>query len=369
MSRAPCPPPPPAPSARPTRRLTGTLLALAIAAAACGGGPDRAATLPAPAPGPASAPPAPLDVDSTASPAATATPTVPAPATPATDDQDGAAPPGAAVGPLGPGGESAAPPSPGDPAILAQQLTDAERAVRGPATPADRRVAAARVQQVAYRTLGRHPEWDGEVDTALPEELRAAVRANVAARRDLARLLPSPLRDTVPAWRIVPPAPEAELLSAYHQAEAATGVGWQYLAAINLVESGMGRIRGLSTAGAQGPMQFLPSTFAEYGEGGDIDDPGDSILAAARLLARNGFDRGDIDNALYRYNNSNAYVRAIRAIADVIAADPGAYSGYYRWDVYYATSIGVALLPIGYESSEPIPADAYFAAYPERRLE
>ncbi|MGQ0615921.1 MAG: transglycosylase SLT domain-containing protein [Acidimicrobiia bacterium] len=335
---------------------------MAIAVAACGAGPDGATTLPPPGPGAASAPPAQVDVGATSSPA-TAAPTAPG-----TDDHDGVAPPGTAI-PSSAGGEGAAPPSPAEAATIAQQLTNAERAVRDPATPADQRVAAARVQQVAYRTLGRHQEWDNEVDAALPEELRAAVRANVAARRDLARLLPSPLRDTVPAWKIVAPAPEAELLSAYHQAEAATGVGWQYLAAINLVESGMGRIRGLSTAGAQGPMQFLPSTFAEYGEGGDIDDPGDSILAAARLLARNGFDRGEIDNALYRYNNSNAYVRAIRAIADVIAADPGAYSGYYLWDVYYATSIGVALLPIGYESSEPIAAADYFAAYPQRRLE
>ncbi len=34
---------------------------------------------------------------------------------------------------------------------------------------------------------------------------------------------------------------------------------WYYLAAINLIETRMGRIDGLSTAGAQGPMQFLPA--------------------------------------------------------------------------------------------------------------
>ena len=59
---------------------------------------------------------------------------------------------------------------------------------------------------------------------------------------------------------VTPPA--AELLADYNAAAQATGVGWQYLAAVHLVETRMGRIRGTSAAGAEGPMQFLPSTFA-----------------------------------------------------------------------------------------------------------
>jgi membrane-bound lytic murein transglycosylase B len=49
----------------------------------------------------------------------------------------------------------------------------------------------------------------------------------------------------------------------------------------------MGRIRGVSSAGAQGPMQFLPTTWDIYGGGGDINDPCDAIRAAARLLRAN----------------------------------------------------------------------------------
>ena len=45
------------------------------------------------------------------------------------------------------------------------------------------------------------------------------------------------------------------------------------LAAVNLVESAFGRMRNNSTAGAQGPMQFIPSTWAAYGMGGDVRDP------------------------------------------------------------------------------------------------
>ena len=90
---------------------------------------------------------------------------------------------------------------------------------------------------------------------------------NVDARRQLTAIVASALKDTLPAWRIEPPAPADELLGYYRKAEAATGVGWNYLAAINLVETGLGRIVGVSHAGAQGPRQFLPSTFAVYGDG------------------------------------------------------------------------------------------------------
>ena len=67
------------------------------------------------------------------------------------------------------------------------------------------------------------------------------------------------LSSTLPAWRIVRPEPADELLDAYRDAEAEFGIPWKYLAAINLVETGIGRIRGTSIAGAQGPMQFMPA--------------------------------------------------------------------------------------------------------------
>src|SRR5690606_25350337 len=125
---------------------------------------------------------------------------------------------------------------------------------------------------------------------------------NVAARIEF-RGMHTTLSDTLPAWRIVAPAPAEELLAHYREGEATFGVPWTVLAAVNLVETGMGRIRGTSVAGARGPMQFMPATWDAYGEG-DIEDPHDAILAAARYLAANGGGRGDIDNALYRYNHS-----------------------------------------------------------------
>ena len=64
---------------------------------------------------------------------------------------------------------------------------------------------------------------------------------------------------------------------------------------------------GPSSAGALGPMQFEPSTWALYGDGGNIMNPGDAIPAAARLLVANGAP-GNLQQALFAYNHSSSYV-------------------------------------------------------------
>jgi soluble lytic murein transglycosylase-like protein len=198
-----------------------------------------------------------------------------------------------------------------------------------------------------------------------PPELQEAIRLNLDARNELAQIPGGPLKDTLPAWRIIAPAPEQELLNHYREAEAQFGVGWNYLASINLIESALGRIQGLSAAGAQGPMQFMPATWEGYGEGGDINSPHDSIIGAARYLAANGFADGNVDGALYRYNNSTSYVNAIKDIAAVLALEPEAYAGYYRWEVYYVTTLGDVHLPVGYETPERISAADYIATHPQ----
>ncbi|GAA2804073.1 hypothetical protein GCM10010533_48000 [Mycolicibacterium pallens] len=248
-----------------------------------------------------------------------------------------------------------------DPAQLADDLVADELAIRDPSTPEAALVAAARRQQVAYRSIGRHPEWDATIRPRIPASLLDAYDRNVDARRQLAAMAHP--RDKLPAWQIQPPAPADELLSHYHAAEAATGVGWNYLAAINLIETRFGSIAGLSTAGADGPMQFLPSTFAAYGEGGDIRSPHDSILAAGRYLAANGFAT-DPDHAIFRYNHADQYVAAVKDYAAVLA-DPATFAGFYRWDVYYVTTEGDVVLPIGYAADAPMPVGDYLATHPQ----
>lgn len=230
------------------------------------------------------------------------------------------------------------------PRQLATTLLAAERAIRSASTPAAQLPGWGRDQQRAYRQLVTQPEWRAPVRAALPAELRPAFDANVLAGTEL-RAATAP-RPALPAWRIVPAPPAAELRRYYDEAQRRHGIHWTYLAAIHLVETRMGRLRGTSTAGAQGPMQFLPSTWAQYGQG-DINDPRDAILSAARYLVVRG-GRQDIARGLRGYNPTEHYVRAVSAYARVMQADARAHLGYHHWQVYYRLASGDVVLEVGY---------------------
>ena len=249
------------------------------------------------------------------------------------------------------------PPAAADAADLAEQLVRAETTLRDPASDEVAVAEAALAQQVAYRALGVRPEWDAEVLGAVPADLHPTITRHVAARREF-RAMHRRLSPTLPAWRIVAPLPIDELRAHFDAAEAAFGIPWEYLAAINLVETGTGRIRGVSSAGAQGPMQFMPATWAAYGDGGDVQDHGDAIMGAARYLAANN-GPADMDSALFRYNNDTRYVRGVQHYAALIAEHPRAFHGLYHWGVWYLTDQGDVYLPVGYEQPEPIPVADY----------
>jgi soluble lytic murein transglycosylase-like protein len=249
-----------------------------------------------------------------------------------------------------------------DPAQIADDLVADERAIRDPGTPEPELLAAARREQVAYRAIGRNPAWDAVIRPRIPAELLVTYDRNIDARRQLTAM--SPVRDTLPAWRIIPSAPAGDLLGFYREAEAATGVGWNYLAAINLIETKFGSIAGVSTAGAQGPMQFMPETWAVYGKGGDVNSPREAIMGAGRFLAASGF-AGSPDRAIFAYNHANEYVRAVKDYAAIMADDPGSFGGYHRWEVYYYTTAGDVLLPVGYEESQRIPVGVYLSHHPQ----
>ncbi len=111
----------------------------------------------------------------------------------------------------------------------------------------------------------------------------------------------------------------------YTQASAAYNVPWEVIAAVHYVETGQrGSTIVTSYAGAQGPMQFMPSTFTAYAVDGDgngvtdINNVDDAIMTAAAYMAANGADRGDLVNALYRYNHDMGYVNHVLSIAHSI---------------------------------------------------
>ena len=243
-------------------------------------------------------------------------------------------------------------PRPGEPVAastnegLADQIRTAEAAIADPATSPDELRRQGHLQQVAYRELVNAPARKAAVLELLSPSLRAVADTNVTAGGKLRSMIKEP-RKALPPWRIVPPAPAEELLGYYRQAEADQGVPWYYLASIHLVETRMGRIRGNSEANAQGPMQFLPSTWAQYGNGGDIQSNKDAIAAAARYLKRNGAP-GDMRNAVWNYNHDYRYVDAVLAYGERMRDDERAFYGYHQWQVYYVTTVGDVWLPEGY---------------------
>jgi membrane-bound lytic murein transglycosylase B len=253
-----------------------------------------------------------------------------------------------------------------DPRALARQLTVAETAVRNRATPPELVAAAGRTAQVAYLALLDRPDWDAAVLAGVPASLGDAVRRNTAAGRELRAMTTRP-PTTVPAWRVVEPLPAAQLRADYAEAQRRFGVPWSVLAAVHLVETRMGRIVGLSTAGAQGPMQFLADTWTRYGLGGDAWNSRDAILGAANYLAVSGAADGTdagVDKALYRYNNDSRYVQAVRHYAALMQTDERAFPEFHAWQVYYRTHLGMVLLPTGYASPRSMPVEQWLATRP-----
>jgi Transglycosylase SLT domain len=166
----------------------------------------------------------------------------------------------------------------------------------------------------------------------------ATVRARLALLR-VGRAPPRPFR----SFRAAEPLPADVLLGHYRQAQRRFGVGWHVLAAVNFVESGFGRIRSSSWAGAVGPMQFLPATWRAYGLGGDVQKPRDAILGAANYLRASGAPR-DYRRALYAYNHSRSYVEAVLRYAERMKHDRRAFYAYYSWQVFVRTPSGLRRL-------------------------
>jgi hypothetical protein len=118
------------------------------------------------------------------------------------------------------------------------------------------------------------------------------------------------------------------LLPIYQAAGIQYGIRWEHLAAINEIETDYGRNLNVSSAGAVGWMQFLPSTWRAYGVDANKDgkkdpyNPVDAIFAAARYLKAAGYEQ-DVDRAIFAYNHADWYVDSVNLRAKLIAGVPG----------------------------------------------
>jgi transglycosylase-like protein with SLT domain len=218
------------------------------------------------------------------------------------------------------------------PADLAESLRH-ELALDG--AEYDFRVAARQEQSRIYELAG-YASVEASVTPLLPPDLSGSLEDTISMLHSVYILA------GIDQYYLVNPhfthpyadaKPVSSLRSYYLEAQRTYGVDGSYLAAINYIESNFGRINGPSSAGALGPMQFEPGTWQEYGHGGNIMDPHDSILAAARLLVNNGAPY-DMRNAIYHYNLDFNYVDAVESLARAFRANPVWLDRIYYWNTF-----------------------------------
>ncbi|HTU73555.1 MAG TPA: lytic transglycosylase domain-containing protein [Trebonia sp.] len=157
----------------------------------------------------------------------------------------------------------------------------------------------------------------------------------VGSGGQVVRLVPEEVTSTrLPVDTSVPTGRPTNYLMLYQESAAryCAGLSWTVLAAIGEIESDNGQNMGPSTAGALGPMQFLPSTWATWGTDGfgdtgkpNIMNPFDAVPSAARLLCADGAAKGGqaLQSAIFDYNHATWYVNEVLTLADEYAREYG----------------------------------------------
>ena len=195
---------------------------------------------------------------------------------------------------------------------------------------------AARQEQLRVYEVAGYGSVESAVVPLLPVEVRSSFQQSISALHSLYILA------GIDQYYLVNPhftlaysdaSPLSSLRTYYLEAQRRYGVDASYLASINFIESKFGRVNGPSSAGAMGPMQFLPGTWANYGQGGNIMDPHDSILAAARYLVHYGAPY-NMRIAIWHYNLDYDYVDAVETFARAYRANPGWLDRMYYWDTF-----------------------------------
>jgi transglycosylase-like protein with SLT domain len=160
--------------------------------------------------------------------------------------------------------------------------------------------------------------------------LMAKLKSVIGRGAEVINLVPVVTVSNLPVATNVPVTGVPASYLALYKASAAKycpSMSWTVLAAIGQIESGHGANDGPSSAGALGPMQFMPGTWAEWGIVGfgqtgppDIMNPLDAVPSAARMLCADGAGNpATLRGAIFAYNHANWYVDEVLALASEYA--------------------------------------------------
>jgi hypothetical protein len=165
-----------------------------------------------------------------------------------------------------------------------------------------------------------------------PLTLVTQVKRALGGNATVIRLVPAEVSTSLPVDATPSTGQPASYLQLFQESAAryCPGLSWTVLAAIGQIESADGQNMGPSTAGALGPMQFLPSTWAIWGTDGfgdtgppDIMNPYDAVPSAARLLCADGATSGGqgLRAAIFGYNHAAWYVNEVLTLAGEYAQE------------------------------------------------
>jgi membrane-bound lytic murein transglycosylase B len=197
-----------------------------------------------------------------------------------------------------------------------------------PSVRTSRRPAADRSARSGEQSAaGAQSNAAGATAPSTSAQTRASAAPPSPANPSYSLALPGPASIGVPNFFIdsfqIPPF----LLPIYEAAGIQYDVPWQALAAINQIETDYGRNLSVSSAGAVGWMQFLPSTWKRWavdatGAGyADPYNPVDAIFTAARYLQAAGAAT-NLPRAIFAYNHANWYVQSVLLRAKLIGGTP-----------------------------------------------
>ena len=235
------------------------------------------------------------------------------------------------------------------PVVLAGKLTKVNDALKksvgswrrsGRARPPKIVVLQALFQQRIYRLMARNTKLGNKTMRRLDGLLARSAHRIVGAHREISGLVvPLPANFTFPTGRA---KPAAELLRYYKAAQRRFRVDWRVLAAVNYIETKFGKVKATSSAGAKGPMQFMPPTWRAYGMGGNIRNDRDAIMGAANYLKASGAAQGPagLRRALWAYNHSDYYVNSVLGYIRYIQSRTRHYFTLYNWQVFVVTTRG-----------------------------